>query len=321
MAGRFLDIARGSAGLAPLAGISDSAFRAVCRSWGAGFTVSEMVSAEGLIRRQKKTITLMRFTPEERPYGIQLFGRNPDSLAEAARIAAESQPDFIDLNCGCPARKVVRRGEGGAMTEDLPHLTKVFRAMREAVELPLTVKFRTGLTSEEPVAVETAKAAEDCGFDAVTVHARTLKQGFKGVADWERIAEVKRAVKIPVIGNGDITCADDARRMFEVTGCDLVMVGRGAFGQPWIFRQIAEGFAGISPEARLDTVLRHYRLILADKGEYVGVREMRKHLGWYSKRLPGAADFRRRVMTLESPDAVIAEIEGFFSAAAEIVSA
>lgn len=311
---RFLDIAQSPAGLAPLAGISDSSFREICRSLGAGFTVSEMVSAEGLVRRQKKTLALMRFNSAERPFGIQLFGRNQDILAEAVRIAAaEMAPDFIDLNCGCPARKVVRRGEGCALMNDLPQLEKVCRAMRGAVSIPLTVKFRTGLDSGQPIAVEAAKIAESCGFDAVTVHARSLKQGFTGRADWKHIAAVKEAVKIPVIGNGDIAAPEDAERMFQQTGCDLAMVGRGALGKPWIFAQIAGEIEEVPLSLRLETVKRHYGLTFADKGEYVGVREMRKHLGWYCKGMPGAAEFRRRVMTLEDPGKVMVEIEDFFN--------
>jgi nifR3 family TIM-barrel protein len=308
----FLEIPQGEAGLAPLAGLSDSALRAICREWGAGFTVSEMVSAEGLVRNVKKTRQLLNFTPAERPIGIQLYSHNAEVLAKATEIASQLEPDFIDLNCGCPARKVVKRGAGAALMSDLPRLTGIMRAMRSSTRLPLTAKFRTGLDDFNRTVIEASKAAEDAGFSAVTVHARSLKQGFKGEADWKVIAEVKRSVNLPVIGNGDIRSADDAERMLAETGCDLVMVGRGALGNPWLFAEIGGNGIELTPEIRYKTIKKHYLLILESKAEHIAVREMRKHLIWYSKKLPGAGEFRKRIVTLEKPSKVLEEVERFY---------
>ena len=309
----FLDIVKSSAVLAPLAGITDSSFRTVCRSFGAGFTVSEMVSAEGLIRRHDKTLALMRFTQAERPYGIQLFGGKPETLSQAVKIAAELSPDFIDLNCGCPSRKVVKHNSGAALMDDLGNLEAVLIAMRKAVKLPLSVKFRSGINPQEPVVIEAARIAEASGFDAVTVHPRHLKQGFKGKSDWSLIADVKDALGIPVIGNGDIKNVEDAGEMFRQTGCDLVMVGRAVYGNPWIFAQIAGEMDNPSLEIRLETIKKHYRILLERKGDYVGVNEMRKHLSWYSRGLPGSAEFRHKVMRMDSAEAVLQEIDSFFA--------
>lgn len=304
----------GKAALAPLAGITDSAFRAVCKKCGSVFTVSEMVSADGLIRNGKKTIALMRFTDEERPYGIQLYGQDPEVLAAATPIAAEMNPDFIDFNSGCPARKVVKRGAGAALTGNLPRLEAILKAMRANTDIPLTVKLRTGLDRDNITVARAVKIAGDCGFQAVTVHGRTLKQEFKGEADWNHIALAKKSSTIPVIGNGDITSREDAKRMFEQTGCDAVMIGRGVYGQPWLFSEIADPDFKLMPEKRLEIILFHYRAVLDDKPEIVAVREMRKHLIWYSKGIRGAANFRKQMVFMETPNEVLALTEDFFSA-------
>jgi len=272
-----------------------------------------MISADGLIRNGKKTIALMRFTDEERPYGIQLYGDDPAVLGAATPIAAEMKPDFIDFNSGCPARKVVKRGAGGALMGDLPRLEAILKAMRANTDIPLTVKLRTGLDGDH-ITVDTAvRIARDCGFQAVTVHGRTLKQGFKGDADWDHIALAKKSADIPVIGNGDINSREDAKRMFEQTGCDSVMIGRGTYGQPWLFSEIADPDFMLTPEKRLEIILFHYLSILADKPEVVAVREMRKHLIWYSKGIPGAANFRKKMVFMEEPSEVISLVEDFFS--------
>ena len=273
-----------------------------------------MVSADGLIRNGKKTIALMRFTEEERPYGIQLYGEDPEVLGGAVPIAAEMKPDFIDFNSGCPARKVVKRGAGGALTGNLPRLEAILKAMRANTDIPLTVKIRTGLDRDKITVDKAVKIAGDCGFQAVTVHGRTLKQVFKGEADWNHIALAKKSSTIPVIGNGDIKSREDAKQMFEQTGCDAVMIGRGTYGKPWLFSEIANPGFKLTLERRLEIILFHYRAILADKPENVAVREMRKHLIWYTRGISGASKFRKQMVFMENPLEVISLTEDFFSA-------
>ena len=309
----IFEIIKGKAGLAPLAGHTDSAFREICKYYGAAFSVSEMVAAAGIFHKKNKSRSLMNFSESERPFGIQLFGKEPDKLARAVEEAAKLQPDFIDFNCGCPAKKVFRSGSGGALMGNPELLKSIMNSMRESTSLPLTIKIRSGIDSENINAVEIAKMAEDCGFQAVTVHPRTVKQGFGGRSDWNVIRMVKEAVTIPVIGNGDIDTKNDADEMLNSTGCDAVMIGRGAMGKPWIFAQINGDLDEDSVPDMRELVIRHYRLMIVKKGEIVGVREMRKHLIWYSKSMPGAAEFRRRIVRLESPEDVISEIENFFS--------
>jgi nifR3 family TIM-barrel protein len=275
--------------------------------------MSEMISADGLIRNSKNSLILPQFTPQERPFGIQLFGNDGQTLSQAAEIASRFSPDFIDLNCGCPAKKVVRKGAGAALMGDLPRLETICKAMRRATTIPLTIKFRSGVSPNKPTVVEAARIAETCGFDAVIVHPRHLKQAFTGKADWHLINAVKSAVKVPVIGNGDINSPQDALRMFHETGCDMVMVGRGALGNPWIFAQISGDIDPITPELRLRTINEHYRLNLTKKPEIVAIREMRKHLIWYTKGLPDAVEFRRKVTRLESAKEVLEEINTFFN--------
>lgn len=301
------------AALAPLAGYSDSAFRTVCRACGSVFTVSEMISADGLVRNVKKTKALMRFTEPERPYGIQLYGVEPETIADAVTIAETMNPDFIDLNCGCPARKVVKRGSGAAFMGDLKRMEAVFKAMRSRTNLPLTAKFRIGIDHKNITVGEAARIAEACGFTAVTVHARSLKQGFTGQADWKYIELAKKSVNIPVIGNGDVKTCADAVRMMSETNCDAVMIGRGAYGKPWLFAEIADENFRLTPENRLKIVLIHYNAMLADKPLNQAVREMRKHLIFYSKGMDGAGEFRRRIVTLENPDDVLKETTAFFT--------
>ena len=301
-----------TAALAPLAGITDSAFRTICRECGSAFTVSEMVSADGLIRHGEKTHALMRFTEVERPYGIQLYGDSPEVLGEAVSIAEEAKPDFIDINCGCPVRKVVKRGAGVGLMGDLPRMEAIFKAMRANTDLPLTVKFRAGLHHDSITVTEAAKIAEASGFGMITVHARTWTQGFKGEADWKYIKMAKEAVNIPVTGNGDVKTREDAENMLTETGCDMVMIGRGIYGKPWLFSEIADKDYIATAGKKWDIIRRHYGLILSDKPEIVAVREMRKHLIWYSKGLPGAAEFRKKIVYLDDPEEAIQAAEEFF---------
>lgn len=312
--------------LAPLAGVSDSVFRRICKRHGADIVVSEMASAEGLVRDSEKTFSYVRFDPEERPLGIQLFGADPAVLAVAASVVQESvKPDFIDLNFGCPVRKVVRRNGGSALLKDPPLMERIIRAVVKAVHLPVTVKIRTGWRNGEIIAPEIARMAEGCGACAITVHGRTQEQGFSGKADWSVIGQVKEAVKIPVIGNGDVMSGEDAARMIGQTGCDSVMVGRGALGRPWIFQSIKEFRNGnsvmsIPNSLRLQISLEHFRGMLEAYGDRKGLYDMRKHFGWYLRALPGAAEARRRIMTEESPAIARQILTEFFERAGPVCS-
>ncbi len=302
--------------LAPLANITDSPYRQICRRQGAAMVFTEMVSSEGILRKSKKTFALARFDPSERPLGIQLFGPNPASLAEAARRLEELEPEVFDLNFGCPVRKVMRQGAGARYMENPERIGQAVKALTAALSRPLTVKLRTGPTNSRTTVIEAARAAEDEGAAAITIHARSTEQGFRGAANWEIIGQVKKAVKIPVIGNGDITGPEAMRSMLEQTGCDGVMIGRGALGNPWIFAACAAALRGESwqaPNANqrwLDIEL-HYRLMQEQKGRR-GMWEMRKHLSWYGKSFPGAAEFRVRIFHLEDPEEVLTAARAFF---------
>jgi nifR3 family TIM-barrel protein len=303
--------------LAPMAGITDTPFRLAAREWGAGFTVSELVSADGLVRQSEKTYALMAFDPQERPFGIQVFGSDPSVMAEAARIAERLEPDFIDLNFGCPARKVVHRGAGAALLTDLDRLQSIARSVKAAVSVPVSAKIRSGWEEGKPVAVEAARILEAEGMDAVTVHARTRQAGFKGKADWTLIREVRQAVSITLIGNGDVSEPEDAKRMLDDTGCDFVMVGRGALGRPWIFDRIerlmktGESVPEPSPRERIGVCLAHYALALRFRPAGKAVKEMRKHIAWYLRGMPGAAEFRSQVFTLTDPALVTEKLKAF----------
>ncbi|MCR5219547.1 MAG: tRNA dihydrouridine synthase DusB [bacterium] len=302
--------------LAPLAGISDSPYRRIMRRAGAALVFSEMVSANGLVHGNRQTCEMLRSHEEERPLAIQLFGTAPDVMAEAARQVAPLC-SLVDLNFGCPAPKVLRGGAGAALLRDPQRLEAIVAAVRGAMTLPLTVKIRSGWDAASINYEEVAMRAVKAGADAVTLHPRTRAQGFDGTADWPQLRRLKEILPIPVIGSGDLFTADDAMRMFSETGCDAVMLARGALGAPWIFRQLAEkmtGREGLPPTVseRRAAVLLHYNLQRESVGEGRAVVQMRKHLSWYSRGMNGASQFRALVNRLDSPHDVLQAVEDFF---------
>jgi tRNA-dihydrouridine synthase B len=297
---------KGKAILAPMAGVGDRAFRETCARFGAACTVSEMVSSKALEFDDKKTLELMELGEEARPAAIQIFGSEPDVMALAARKALEFSPDFIDINMGCPAPKITGPGAGSALMKTPQLCGEIVAAVVAAVPVPVTVKIRAGWDEKSVNAVEVASICEQAGAAAVAVHARTRSQMYEPPADWSIIKAVKEAVKIPVIGNGDVTGAQSAARMLEQTGCDAVMVGRAALGNPWIFQQInaylGEGRIVPPPSLseRMQIMVQHVELMCRYKGEYRAMKEARKHVGWYLKGLRGASEFRRCAGFLES---------------------
>lgn len=302
---------------APLAGITDTVFRCICRENGADVVMSEMVSAEGLFYRSKPTTSLLLFSEAERPFGIQLFGAKPGHMAKAAEFVQKTaQPDFIDLNSGCPVPKVVTKNGGAALLKDIRLFRELVKALVGAVSVPVSVKIRSGWFEHRWVDVEFAQAASDCGAQAVILHPRSKTMGFSGHSYWDRISLVKKAVGVPVIGNGDICSAEDALSMFSLTLCDSIMIGRGALGNPWLFSQIRSVLdkrkpAPVTPRRRIDAALAHLKRFTAAYGEKRSAAEMKKHVSWYIKGLPRAAALRTKIFTAKTTGDLKTVLEEF----------
>lgn len=303
--------------LAPMAGVCDLPFRLLCREQGAGLVCMEMVSAKAIYYHNKNTELLMQTDPGEHPVSLQLFGSDPKIMSEMAKQIEERPFDILDVNMGCPVPKVVNNGEGSALMKNPALVREIVTAMAKAVKKPLTVKIRMGFDGEHINAVEIAKIIEDSGAAAVAVHGRTRQQYYSGEADWEIIRKVKEVVSIPVIGNGDVDSPQKAKRMLEETGCDGVMVGRAARGNPWLLGRIdryledGELLENPSPEEVKTMILRHARMQLEYKGEYTGMREMRKHVAWYTAGYPRSSKLRQAVNGLESLNQLEELLEGW----------
>lgn len=292
--------------LAPMAGVTDLPFRLLCKEQGAGLLCMEMISAKALQYKNKNTKALLAIHPEEYPVSLQLFGSDPKIMSEMAKMIEELPFQILDINMGCPVPKVVRNGEGSALMKNPKLVYEIVSAVSEAIEKPVTVKIRKGFDDDNINAVEIAKIIEEAGGAAVAVHGRTREQYYSGKADWDIIRQVKEAVSIPVIGNGDVTSGEMALEMRRETGCDGVMIGRGAQGNPWIFHELQEyERTGIvpprpTPEQIKETMLRHARLQIEFKGDFIGIREMRKHVAWYTKGMKGSAKLRDAINQVES---------------------
>ncbi|MCM1045174.1 MAG: tRNA dihydrouridine synthase DusB [Candidatus Gastranaerophilales bacterium] len=306
--------------LAPMAGVTDLPFRLLCREQGAGLVCMEMVSAKAIYYKNKNTDSLMEMHPDEHPTSLQLFGSDPAILGEMARRIEEQPFAILDFNMGCPVPKVVNNGEGSALMRNPRLAEQVLTALVKATDKPVTVKIRKGFDDAHVNAVDIARMAESCGVSAIAVHGRTREQYYSGKADWDIIAQVKDAVKIPVIGNGDVDSPEAAARLLAQTGCDGVMIGRAAQGNPWIFGEVVQfletGTIPKRPEPsqKREMILRHAALQLKYKGEYTGVREMRKHLSWYTSGMPHSARFRQMINTMEKMEELIDGVNRIFGA-------
>lgn len=297
-----------TAALAPMAGVTDKTFRKLCKDFGAAYTVGEMVSAKGVSMGDKKSNELMELAVNEHPSAIQIFGTEPETMAQAAMSALKMNPDIIDINMGCPAPKIIKGGAGSALMRKPELAGKIVKTVADAVDIPVTVKIRIGWDNENINAVEIALIAQENGAAAVTVHGRTKEQMYAPPINIDVIRDVKNALTIPVIGNGDIDDIFSAAKMYEETGCDLVMVGRGALGRPWLFQQISAYIktGNIIPEPpvsqKMLIMLRHIENLCIERGDRIGMREARKHALWYTKGLRGAAEYRRQLSTIENID-------------------
>ena len=310
----------GQAILAPMAGITDSSFRLICRELGASMVFSEMISADGLFHKNENTQNLLFYRQEEHPIGFQLFGVEANMMAIAVEMVMTFKPDFIDLNFGCPVKKVVKKGAGAALLNDIPNLKNITKTVVRNSPVPVLAKIRKGWDERNANAVEIAQILEQCGVKAITIHPRTQTQQFKGTSDWNVITKIKKAVSIPVIGSGDIKTAGDAKKMIEITGCDLVMIGRGCLGNPWIFKQTnhylktGELLPPPTPDERLQIILKH----LDDRIQQCGVKnsvfEMRKHFAWYLKGLPECTNLKSELFKTKDIEQIKTRITNYFQA-------
>lgn len=301
---------KGNVALGPMAGVTDLPFRLLCKEQGCDLMYTEMVSAKAILYNNKNTYEILRTTDSERPVAVQLFGSDPDIMTEIA-LRLEEQPfDIIDINMGCPVPKIVNNHEGSALMLEPKLVEKILTKMAGALKKPLTIKIRKGFDDDRVNAVEIARIAQECGVSAIAVHGRTRAQYYAGCADWDIIRQVKEAVSIPVIGNGDIVDGTTAKKMMDETGCDGIMIGRAARGNPFIFNQVKKYLEDGTvvekpgmPQIR-DMILRHCRMLIEEKGDYTGIREMRKHVAWYTAGYPHSAEIRRKVNMIESYEAL-----------------
>ena len=302
--------------LAPMAGVTDLPFRLLCKEQGAGLLCMEMVSAKAIYFNNKNTEELLTIDDREPPVSLQLFGSDPDIISEMAKKIENRPFSILDINMGCPVPKVAGNGEGSALMKNPKLVEEIVSKTAKAIKKPVTVKIRKGFDDEHINAVEIARIAESAGAAAVAVHGRTREQYYSGKADWDIIRQVKEAVEIPVIGNGDVASPEAARQLMETTGCDGIMIGRGAQGNPWIFRQILHWMETGEEESKPDLeevkamILRHARMLVEYKGAYTGIREMRKHVAWYTAGYPNSAKLRARVNEIESLEALEHLIQG-----------
>lgn len=302
--------------LAPMAGITDLPFRLICKEKGAGLVYTEMVSAKALLYGDEKTKLLLKTCKEERPLAVQIFGSDVESIAYASKYVSEFA-DIVDINMGCPAPKVVKNGDGSKLLLDLEKAKRIMKVVVENSSVPVTVKIRKGWDKENIVAVQVAKIAEEVGISAITIHGRTRSEFYTGKADWDIIKEVKDSVKIPVIGNGDIVDEETAYQMFEKTGVDGIMIGRGSFGNPWIFRNIkhflitGEKLPSPTNSERLNIIKEHIDLAVEEKGE-IAIKELRKHIAWYTKNLKNSSEFRNSINMIETKEQLIKTLNEYF---------